>query len=539
MHAVKVFVVGVFVLFLTSATVIAETEQPSKYRADAVMVLHGIGGMLDDSLFCNNKKAIRDFELSVQGLWRAIKITVPSEPTLDPIRHTYDPLIADLKKHFKHVEPGHYDWRKGMEWIVENDVLPVYRRLVAEYGRVHLVGDSAGGNIIRLLLEREGDEHVGRIAFCGTPLRGAADAYFLWNGGVVDGNGIVPTNVLETMLYYIQVGCGCAGISRLQFLRNGCAAYPYPFQLVHELVPEYLFVRRNTLNGVPYRPESLCERNPTLSWLEEAPRPWNTKYRAHFFLGKKQPTAYVASIKGGTKDCGRLKWPDGKYLATFDKVIGDNRVIVESGQPSSWYVENPDGWTFTDEVSDTGKLFPESKNNHGKCTTVFTEEMRNFLLYGRTQKPATTTTSTTTTTLAVTTTTAGDTTTTVLVTTTTTTLPSGSAGGVILGVVVEDGLVYDDMLDLVYHQRVVVALADLDGDGELDDDVALHPNTVWSADDANIIQFYPDGNQMTYVGFLVGTTTMRVSFDPDGDGPMSPYTDAMSVTIDDGTFGGG
>lgn len=543
MHKISICVLSLFVLILTCTTVIAQTEKPGKYRADAVIVLHGFGGSFGSQLFCNNQDAIRRFEYEVrQQPLHFIAINVPSGLVVDPILHSYESLVAELKERFAEVSVIPWDWRRGVEYNVSTYALPEYQRLVQAYRRVHFVGHSTGGLLIRELLARQGDEHLGRVAFCGVPHKGLAAPYLAWNGGELEGLGAVFGPYTRLIFKYIKIGCGCADTPFTTFLREGCASYPYPMQSLRDLIPIYGFLRKGPMSqiGILESHAGLCHQNRFLAELDTVDRPWDTSIRAHYFVGKSHETPYYVSVKKDDKQCSRLKWPDGKYQSTFYKVLGDKRVLASSGCPTYRRGYEPPQCTFVDTVTSRRRLFSERKNDHGNCTTVFKEEIANFLEFGRITRPPTTTTSTiTTTTIAVTTTTAQDPTTTLPVTTTTTTMPSGGAEGVILGVVTEDGLVYDDMLDLVYHQRVVVALADLDGDGELDDDVALHPNTGWSADDARIIQFYPDGTQMTYVGFLVGTTTMRVSFDPDGDGPIAPYTDAMSITIDDGSYGGG
>lgn len=531
MHKISLFVVGVLVLCLVGSAAVSQTIKPGRYRARAVIIVHGFGGSFGAPLFCNNQDAIRKFERAVlEEPLHAIAIKVPDQLVVDPILHVYDYINKELRWRFTEVVLLPWDWRRGVEYNVEQYLLPEYQRLAAKYRRVHLVGHSTGGLLIRSLLARVGDANLGRVAFCGVPHEGLAASYLAWNGGMLQGTNIWTENYTRLIFDYIQTGCGCGSQSRLDFFRNGCASYPYPMESLRDLIPSYAFVRKGSVMGQFVTSGELCQKNPFLEALEQVTEPWDVQIRAHYFVSRSQSTPYFVAIKDNDKQCSRLRWPDGSYKSIYYKTAGDNRVVAESGCPDLWSMENPPQCTFTDKVPAIGKHYKPKAINHGNCTTVFTEEIANFLQYGRITKPPTTTTSTTsTTTLAVTTTTEGDPTTTLPVTTTT--IPDESLAGV--------RIEPDWDLGLIYTQRSLYAFADADGGGVLDDDVSMHAYTTWSADDTNIVQFYPDGGQMYYVGFQVGTTTIRVSFDPDGDGPKSPYTDAITVTINDGSGGEG
>ncbi len=527
MHKISLFVIGVLALCLVSVTAIAQTEKPGRYRTDTVLFLHGHQGSLGPEIFCNDQSAIKRFEVYTNKVLQ-FPIDVPDVLTIEPVFNTYRLPLRKLRLNFWEVAAPPYDWRLGAEAIVEQYILPVYNDLISRNQRIHIVAHSYGGIVARTLLAKVGDQRIGKVLFFGTPHWGLGDAYYGWNGGKISSAGVFAEIAGTVFLSHIMEGCGCSTERAVQFIRQGCSKFPRPVESLRELLPIYSFAHEGSLSGPRISPDRLCEMNDLLLDLDATEEPWNTPMRSHIFGSAKRMTTHSIALEQNNQACSRLLWPDGKPIKKRRLEVGDDRVIKESTCRATDVSLN-DQCTLVDTVTSRKKPYEEKATAHQQLFDVYWEEMINFLLYSKLTKPATTTTSTTSTTLVVTTTTELDPTTTLPVTTTT--IPDGSLAGVRI-YPEEDG-------GLIYTQRFIYAFADADGGGVLDDDVSLHPNTSWSADDANIVQFYPDSGQMTYGGFQVGTTTIRVSFDPDGDGPKSPYTDAITVTIDDGTFGGG
>jgi pimeloyl-ACP methyl ester carboxylesterase len=99
-----------------------------------------------------------------------------------------------------------YDWRKSVDDSATNYLIPWIDRARRQSGsdRVVLIGHSMGGLVARGYIQGNayrGD--VERLITLGTPHRGAADAYYPWEGGVMNWDPVANA-VFGVYLWYLQ-----------------------------------------------------------------------------------------------------------------------------------------------------------------------------------------------------------------------------------------------------------------------------------------------------------------------------------------------
>ncbi len=105
-------------------------------------------------------------------------------------RWIYDPFIKGLEnlgyRREQNLHICYYDWRKGMEEIVADYLLPMIKDVKKKYPNqsIDVITHSMGGLVARTFIQGPLYENqVDKLILIGTPNRGAIDAYYLWSTG--------------------------------------------------------------------------------------------------------------------------------------------------------------------------------------------------------------------------------------------------------------------------------------------------------------------------------------------------------------------
>ncbi len=92
------------------------------------------------------------------------------------------PLAVFLRRRgFEVINVGYPSTRRPIDDLVREHILPIAREKSAQAERLHFVGHSLGGILIRRLVQNHGFQISGRAVFLGTPSHGSEVADFLKN----------------------------------------------------------------------------------------------------------------------------------------------------------------------------------------------------------------------------------------------------------------------------------------------------------------------------------------------------------------------
>src|SRR5262245_16738551 len=150
-----------------------------------------------------------------------------------------------------------YDWRKSVSDSANDYLIPWIDRARKQSGseKVVLVGHSMGGLVARSYIQSNayrGD--VERLITLGTPHRGAADAYYPWEGGEMNW-GPVANVVFDVYLWYLQHAHPFqTGLNRLNTIRTQAPG-------VRDLLPLYDYLQSQAVPPVVTPYQQMREQN--------------------------------------------------------------------------------------------------------------------------------------------------------------------------------------------------------------------------------------------------------------------------------------
>ncbi|MGA2937720.1 MAG: alpha/beta fold hydrolase [Syntrophobacteraceae bacterium] len=194
-----------------------------------VVVVPGAPGSLSSCLFVDPDSgqpcpASQDFHYGAKWLL-SYDITLTPDWVLDPIQQTktYDTLVNSLRAAGAQVFPVPYDWRNKSQdtagTILANTITNA--RQQSGHNKVDIVAHSMGGLVARLYIENLKKSDVRKLIMLGTPNRGSADAYFMWEGGETSSLGFFIGNLfMDPLLESMKVGYGCTSESDSQFIQD-------------------------------------------------------------------------------------------------------------------------------------------------------------------------------------------------------------------------------------------------------------------------------------------------------------------------------
>lgn len=195
-----------------------------------VLVVPGIMGSLSSCLFVDPESgkacpAHQEFALSgnidqidLTPQWVLDPTSVPSQKS-----PTYDSLVQALQNAGLQVFPAPYDWRRKNQVTAATTLANVIDTARQETGsdKVDIVAHSMGGLVSRCYIEQLNNSDVRKFVMLGTPNRGSANAYYIWEGGnfsVYD---------FETEFFFVNPliedmknGYGCQNMSDYQFIEQ-------------------------------------------------------------------------------------------------------------------------------------------------------------------------------------------------------------------------------------------------------------------------------------------------------------------------------
>lgn len=232
----------------------------------------------------------------------------------------YDYFLEEMHNQEIPVEIAYYDWRLPAKEAAVRYLKPAIEEAKKKYhtDTVNIVAHSFGGIIARTYVQ--GNQFQGDVAALvqiGTPNKGAAKAYGVWEGGELPSDWSALNYLLRFYAYrFYSKAPGNEEIIRRFFVsaRDLLPTYPALFRKNSALDPRQLFFRNETLLELEENDEELFERVQVLT------------------IGSQSEQTLIR-LQVGPARSGSL-WPDGKpseiqYSLTRG---GDGTVPFESVQ---------------------------------------------------------------------------------------------------------------------------------------------------------------------------------------------------------------
>jgi len=276
---------------------------------------------------------------------------------LDPYGTVWTALKNRLRGEFLVLDVP-WDWRQKIDdWFITHQLLPAIDAAKAMCNppceKVNVVAHSLGGILVRRYIQSElyGNRNdIDRLAMCGTPSRGAAIAYYIWEGGDPQRADDIqepwfPTlglinyyrNTFENLYNGVYGIPGTHSDSTPAVLfdaRDISPAEGRSFLQTYveglgDLMPTFKFLNRNGVLGYwsDYQQSTLweLEHSPLIARLVED-SPGTVGIHTKVFLSDKEDT--VLEIPVGAPGAGGL-YPDGAPTPTSGPLIatyGDGTV---------------------------------------------------------------------------------------------------------------------------------------------------------------------------------------------------------------------
>ncbi len=198
------------------------------------------------------------FHLLVLLDWSAPTLNGWDFPPFVDYGHTFvDTLVRAGFTRNRDLFVAFYDWRKSVSDSANNYLIPWIDRARKQSGseKVVLVGHSMGGLVARSYIQSStyrGD--VERLITLGTPHRGAADAYYSWEGGEMNWDPVANA-VFAVYLWYLQhVHPFQTQLNRLNTIRTQAPG-------VRDLLPLYDYLQNQTTPPALTPLQQMRERN--------------------------------------------------------------------------------------------------------------------------------------------------------------------------------------------------------------------------------------------------------------------------------------
>ncbi len=247
----------------------------------------------------------------------------------------YEPLIDGLEnigyRRDQNLFICYYDWRKGIEEIVEEYLIPIVDKARKKFPHqtIDILCHSMGGIVARQYLQ--GDSYKGnveRLVMMGTPNRGSIDAYYLWSTGT-----LVPARkkTLLKILYrgyiwmltkMLHIPIGSKDIEKLhQHFRGLADLIPSnnygDFLCIEEEHEEWIRIPRRYMK---YNNHKLDKLNNDMQRLKNAVK------EIHCFAGMGYETNHLLVLNREQL----MKYNQEVIQDVLTTIRGDNSVTLES-----------------------------------------------------------------------------------------------------------------------------------------------------------------------------------------------------------------
>lgn len=240
--------------------------------------------------------------------------------TLAPYASLYRKLIETLKNGYKFNQNFFlytYDWRLPLK--LQGQLFHNYLNNLAENlptgAKVHLIGHSLGGLVISSFLNQfQKPEYLDKIITLGSPHRGAAVVYQIWEEGQIP----LDDPNLKLAINALVIHCQ----NKLE-TKNQISTIQLFSPSLKDLLPTYPFLLKNS--DQPYSNEINTEN----SWLKNNPPPSGNN--VYSISGNNQKTILSYEISEPTLD-DKINglYKNGQITKTNFSNNGDNTVLSES-----------------------------------------------------------------------------------------------------------------------------------------------------------------------------------------------------------------
>ena len=304
------------------------TVAPQQQARIPVLVMPGMFGSMSADLLEGKKKYVHAMESALAyvdkkfpGMLCGTKI--PTQWKIDPIRCTYDTLIAALEDANHLVWTFPYDWRDAPDTLAP--YLDAQVRALAAYsddGTIAVVAHSYGGLVLRACMQQGLCAAVRKAVFVGTPHHGTVEAYYLYGGEATGSAGeVMLKEALLSVMKWAQIGTDVSALFNGN-IGTGPSVFDYRYvqtymPSVGKLTPVFDYIRRwnvLTKTATPVAYTELCRHNV---WLENL----NANASALFaqgaevlnIVGTDTPTTKEILVRDlGVVPCkARTRWPNG------------------------------------------------------------------------------------------------------------------------------------------------------------------------------------------------------------------------------------
>ncbi len=250
-----------------------------------------------------------------------------------PFGNIYEGLIEKFKEEGfvegQNLFIAHYDWRQPNNESATEYLKPMIEQAKAVTGaqKVDIVAHSMGGLVARSYIQ--GNEYAGdvdQLITLGTPHKGAADAYIVWEGGKF------PQNWEWYMRWYVEQ-IHTSLLEKKDIEVGPPLSFRQLFPSLQDLLPSEDFIKKdNQLIAV----EELFEKNEFIQKLIESQYLLAERdIQLTTIAGTDEATLGTVLVdKSRTQEDELLeRWHDGHPIQDpplLDSIEGDNRVLLTS-----------------------------------------------------------------------------------------------------------------------------------------------------------------------------------------------------------------